>query len=382
MDLPRSVLNFRFFATAILHLHEEAYQTRQGVLNYVVREPVGVAGLISPWNLPLYLLSWKIAPALAAGNTVVCKPSELTPMTAYMLAEIMVEAGLPAGVCNMVFGKGDPAGEALCSHPNVPLISFTGGTATGQRILESTAPYFKKTSLELGGKNPNIIFQDAPLDRCLGETIRSSFLNQGEICLCGSRIFVQQSIFDSFLNQFVERTKSLKVGDPTQTETFLGPVVSREHRKKILSFIAQAVCEGGRVMCGEDGTSHDLEGGYFVRPTIITQASPSSQIMQEEVFGPVVTVTPFDTEEEVIEMANSVRYGLSASVWTENLSCGHRMAHHLKVGTVWINGWMIRDLRVPFGGMKSSGLGREGGLHTLDFFTEKKNVCINIEGPI
>jgi aminomuconate-semialdehyde/2-hydroxymuconate-6-semialdehyde dehydrogenase len=378
MDISRAVLNFRFFAQAILHHENESTQSDAQTLNYVLRKPVGVAGLISPWNLPLYLLTWKIAPAIAVGNTVVAKPSEFTSMTADLLADVMTEAGLPAGVVNLVYGLGAEAGEALVKHPEVPIVSFTGGTATGKRILRAAAENFKKVSLELGGKNPNILLKDADLKKAVSMTVRSSFLNQGEICLCGSRIYVERPIFDQFLEMFVHETKNLKVGNPQESDTFMGPLVSKQHLDKVREYIEIARQEGGRILTGGDRPKlpAEFEGGYFLNPTIIVDLPESSRCVQEEIFGPVVTVSPFDSLDEVIGKANAVKYGLSASVWTENLTSVQRLARELKVGTVWINTWLYRDLRVPFGGMKHSGLGREGGKHSIDFFTEATTVCI------
>lgn len=380
MDIPRAVANFRFFAGAILHQEERATDMDGKALNYTLRTPLGVAGLITPWNLPLYLLTWKIAPALATGNTVVCKPSEITSVTAHLLAGVMIEAGLPTGVCNFVFGRGPTAGQALVTHPRVPLISFTGGSATGEHLIRSSAPRFKKLSLELGGKNPNIIFSDADFDECVSTSIRSSFLNQGEICLCGSRIFVQHDIYEKFLGAFVSKAERLVVGDPTSEATDLGPLVSREHFEKVRSYVEVAKQEGGKIECGGNVPALEarFQKGYFLRPTVVTGLLPSSRVMQEEIFGPVVTVTPFRTETELVEYANGTRYGLSASIWTRDLSRAHRVARQVRAGTVWINTWLNRDLRVPFGGTKASGIGREGGDHSLDFYTEQKNVCLKI----
>eukprot|EP01098_Paradermamoeba_levis_P007594 TRINITY_DN3147_c0_g1_i1.p1 TRINITY_DN3147_c0_g1~~TRINITY_DN3147_c0_g1_i1.p1 ORF type:complete len:391 (-),score=103.64 TRINITY_DN3147_c0_g1_i1:33-1205(-) len=349
-------------------------------VNYTVRSPVGAAGLISPWNLPLYLLTWKIAPALAVGNTVICKPSELTSLTAWMLCKVMVEAGLPPGVCNMVFGYGAKAGAALVGHPKVPLISFTGGTKTGEAILLNSAKYFKKVSLELGGKNPNIIFDDCNFAEALATSVRSSFANQGEICLCGSRIYVQDTIYDKFVEGFVQKTKEIKVGDPTDPTTTMGALVSKEHRQKIEYYVQVAKEEGGKILTG--GARPELDGnlkdGYFYQPTVIVGLGPSSRVQMEEIFGPVVTISPFKTEEEVLEYANCTEYGLSASVWTLNVHRANRVAQKLQTGTVWVNCWMVRDLRVPFGGVKSSGVGREGGAHSIDFFTEHKTICLKL----
>lgn len=378
VDIPRSIANFRFFAGAILHRQSEAFDMDGKAMNYVHRRPIGVVGLISPWNLPLYLLTWKIAPALAAGNTAVCKPSELTPMTAFLLGDVFTAAGLPPGVCNMVFGTGPEAGAALTSHPKVPLISFTGGTKTAELITTNTAPYFKKLSLELGGKNPNIIFADADLNKAIPTSVRSSFTNQGEICLCGSRIFVEAAIYEEFLDRFVQQTESLVVGDPESPQSNLGALVSADHRKKVMGYVELARELGGLVRCGGKLPilAHPFENGYYMEPTVITDLEPSCAVMQEEIFGPVVTVTPFDSEPQVLQWANGVRYGLAATVWSRNLSRAHRVAQSLDAGVVWVNCWLKRDLRTPFGGVKASGVGREGGTYSLDFFTECKNICL------
>jgi len=378
VDIPRAASNFHFYATAIHHYNTDANEMVGQAINYTLRHPLGVVGCISPWNLPLYLFSWKIAPALAAGNCVVAKPSEVTPMTAYLLSEICIEAGLPAGVLNIVHGYGHKAGSTLVSHPTVKAISFTGGTQTGATIARTAAPMFKKLSLELGGKNPNIIFADCDYDKMLATTMRSSFANQGQICLCGSRIFVERPIYERFKKDFVARTQALKVGDPMDDNSKMGAIVSKAHQQKILDYIALAQEEGGTVLAG--GQAVQLEGrcanGYFVAPTIIEGLAYTCRTNQEEIFGPVVTITPFDTEEEVLRMANSVDYGLASSLWTSNINRATRMAQQIHAGIVWINCWLLRDLRTPFGGVKHSGVGREGGFHALDFFTEPKNVCI------
>lgn len=378
MDIPRSALNFRFFAGVLMHQIDSASRIDQSTFNYVTRRPIGVAGLISPWNLPLYLLTWKIAPAIAFGNTCVAKPSELTSYTAFLLCEILIQAGIPKGVVNIVFGQGSKAGSALVAHPDVPLISFTGGTVTGRSISSVAAPMFKKLSLELGGKNANVIFDDADFEQAVATSIRSSFLNQGEICLCGSRLFVQRGIFDRFAEEFVSRARALKVGDPSDPETFMGPLVSHDHMKKVESFLELARDEKAMIACG--GKRPKLEGdfayGYFLEPTVILNPNPESKLQSEEIFGPVVTVTAFDTEEDVIKLANSTRYGLSASIWTTNLGRAHRVAGQLHAGTVWINTWMNRDLRMPFGGVKESGVGSEGQEGSLEFFTEAKTICV------
>jgi acyl-CoA reductase-like NAD-dependent aldehyde dehydrogenase len=376
IELPRAVLNFRFFAGAILHQKETSTTVGDDYLNYTLRQPVGVAGLISPWNLPLYLITWKLAPALAYGNTAVCKPSEFTSMTAFMLASILQEANLPEGVCNMVFGTGERAGSVLVEHPSVPLISFTGGTATGEKIYRASATHFKKLSLELGGKNPNIIFNDADLKKCVPMTINSSFANQGEICLCGSRIYVQDEILPKFLEQFKAETEKLIVGDPLDEKTFVGPLVSAQHLDKVMSCVEKAKNEGAKILSG--GERLNINGGYFMKPTIITDLDRCSDLMQTEIFGPVVTITPFKYMKDVVELANTGPYGLSASIWTQDVSRAHKMAAKLDAGMVWVNTWTRRDLRLPFGGMKSSGIGREGGDTSIDFFTETKTVGVEI----
>ncbi|MBM3382215.1 MAG: aldehyde dehydrogenase [Betaproteobacteria bacterium] len=380
MDISRATANFRFFATRLQHTEEKAFKSSEHVLHYTERSPLGVVGLITPWNLPLYLLTWKIAPAIAFGNTVVCKPSEITPLTAFMLCDVLNEAGLPPGVVNMVFGDGPSAGQALVEHKNVRAISFTGGTKTGAHLATTAAPLFKKLSLELGGKNPNIIFEDADLATAVQVSVRSSFLNQGEICLCGSRIYVQKSVYEKFLEGFVEQTKKFKVGDPSHSETRMGALVSASHLAKVDSYVKLAVADGGRILCG--GKRARLEGecahGYFYEPTILVNVPHHSRAIQEEIFGPVVTVTPFETEAEAIALANEPEYGLSASLWTENLSRAHRVARAVEAGIVWVNGWLLRDLRVPFGGMKASGLGREGGDWSHEFYTETKDICIQL----
>lgn len=381
VDIPRAAANFHFYGTGILHYSSHSHAMEDTAINYTLRQPVGVAGCISPWNLPLYLFSWKIAPALAAGCTIVAKPSEVTPMTAHLLSEICIEAGLPAGVLNIVHGLGGKVGNAIVSHKGIPLISFTGGTKTGEHIASVTAPMFKKLSLELGGKNPNVIFADCDYEKMLSTTMLSSFANQGQICLCGSRIYVERSIYEKFKTDFVAKTKQLVVGNPLDDNTRIGAVVSKPHQEKILSYIELAKQEGGKVLCGGHAITLDgeLSGGYYVAPTIIEGLSHTCRTNQEEIFGPVVTITPFDTEEQALEMANSTRYGLASVVWTENLTRAHRIANNIHAGIVWINCWLLRDLRTPFGGVKDSGVGREGGFEALDFFTEPKNVCVKLK---
>ncbi len=377
VDIPRAQANFHFYATGILHFASESHAMGDVAINYTLREPIGVAGCISPWNLPLYLFSWKIAPALAAGNTVVAKPSEVTPYTAYLLSKICMEAGMPAGVLNIVHGLGPKAGAAIIEHDDVPMISFTGGTATGEWIARTAAPKFKKLSLELGGKNPNIIFADCDFEDMLKTTLRSSFANQGQICLCGSRILVERSLYEKFKTEFVARVKAMKVGNPKE-DVNLGAVVSKPHMEKVLSYVELAKQEGGTVLCG--GKKAEMTGefadGYYLEPTVIEGLSHTCRTNQEEIFGPVVTIQPFDTEEEALMMANSTKYGLASTVWTSDLKRAHRVARELHTGIVWINCWLLRDLRTPFGGVKSSGVGREGGFEALQFFTEPKNVCV------
>lgn len=381
IDIPRGSANFRYFAHAITQFHSETYDMGSAGVNYTLRRPMGVAGCISPWNLPLYLFTWKIAPALAAGNTVVAKPSEITPMTAYLLSEICREAELPAGVLNIVHGYGHRAGAAIVAHPDVPAISFTGGTTTGKKISEVAAPMFKKLSLELGGKNPNIIFADCEYEATLSTSVRSSFANQGQICLCGSRIYVERSLYDRFVKDFVDRVKALKVGDPLAEDTKIGAIVSKDQFEKDLSYIQLARDEGGTVECGGKvaaAPNERCKDGYFIEPTVITGLPPTCRTNQEEIFGPVVTIWPFDTEEEALQYANGTQYGLSATLHTSNLKRAHRMAAELEAGIVWINSWLVRDLRTPFGGVKASGVGREGGMEALHFFTEAKNVFVQL----
>ena len=386
-EIPRAAANFRYFAAAIQQFHTEAYRTDQLALNYTLRPPRGVAGLLSPWNLPLYLFTWKVAPALATGNTVVAKPSELTPTTAHMLTEICQEVGLPPGVFNVVHGYGNKVGAALVAHPAVPTISYTGSTTVGAEIARVAAPLFKKLTLELGGKNPNIIFADANQDEVLQTSVRAAFDNQGEICLCGSRIFVQQSIYPRFVEAFTTATRRLKVGDPLDATVDLGALISPRHRDRVLSYIQLAKEEGGRVLCGGGppaaaGLGERCKNGAFLEPTVIVDLDINCRVNQEEIFGPVVTITPFRTEEEVVRYANASSFGLSASLWTRDLERAHRVAERLECGTVWVNCWLLRDLRTPFGGVKQSGVGREGGDEALRFFTEPKTVCIKYSADL
>ncbi len=381
VDIPRASANFRFFGNAITQFSSEAHESvGLNTINFTLRQPIGVVGCISPWNLPLYLFSWKIAPAIAAGNTVVAKPSEITPLTAFLLGEICNEAGLPKGVLNIVHGTGPSAGQAIVEHKNIKAISFTGGTKTGEHIARTAAPMFKKLSLELGGKNPNLIFADCDYEKMLETTVRSSFANQGQICLCGSRIFVEKPIYEKFKKDFVEKVKQLKIGDPFDAETNIGALVSKPHLEKVESYIKLAEKEGGKILCGGNRvTVKGFENGYYIEPTVIEVFDDQCRVNQEEIFGPVVTMMPFETEEEALKMANSVKYGLSSTLWTSDLNRTMRISKEIEAGIVWVNTWLNRDLRTPFGGMKDSGVGREGGFEALRFFTEAKNVCIKYE---
>lgn len=377
VDIPRVSTNLRFFAGLAQGFASESHAMPDAI-NYTLRRPLGVVGIISPWNLPLYLFTWKIAPALAAGNCVIAKPSEVTPMTAYMFSELCIEAGLPAGVLNIVHGSGSKTGDKMLTHSGIKAISFTGGTQTGRHIARTVAPQFKKLSLELGGKNPNVIFADCDYEDMMATTLRSSFANQGQICLCGSRILVENSIYEQFVDDFVTRSKKLSVGDPLEDVNDLGAVVSGPHQQKILDCIELAKQEGGDLHCG--GGPANVNGrcrdGYFVQPTVFTGLGAACRTNQEEIFGPVVTIQSFDDEDHAVELANDSSYGLSSTVWTSHIKRGHRMAERIESGVVWVNCWLVRDLRTPFGGMKNSGLGREGGLEALRFFTEPKNVCV------
>ena len=377
VDIPRAASNMRFFATAIMQFASEAHEMNGTAINYTLRKPLGVVACISPWNLPLYLFTWKIAPALAAGNTVVAKPSEVTPMTAYLFSKICIEAGLPKGVLNIVHGQGQNTGAVLSAHKKVKAISFTGSTKVGAEIAMKAAPSFKKYSLEMGGKNPNIIFADCDYDKMLKTTLKSSFANQGQICLCGSKIFIEKSIYEKFKADFIEKTSKLKVGNPLDVDTNIGAVVSKPHFDKIVSYINLAKEEGGKILSGGKAIQpKGFEGGWYIEPTIIEGLPHTCRTNQEEIFGPVVSLIPFETEAEVLKMANDSDYGLSATLWTENLSRAHRIANAIEAGIVWVNTWLLRDLRTPFGGMKNSGVGREGGFEALKFFTEMKNICI------
>lgn len=377
VDIPRASSNFRFFATAIMQFPSESHEMVGKAINYTLRQPLGPVVCISPWNLPLYLFTWKIAPAIAAGNTVIAKPSEVTPATAFLLSKICQEAGLPPGVLNILHGYGHKIGPIMTGHEKVKAVSFTGSTRVGKEIATVAAPAFKKISLEMGGKNPNLIFADCNYETMLRTTVSSSFANQGQICLCGSRILIERSLYDRFKADFVERVSKMKVGHPQGTDTKVGAVVSKMHMDKILSYIELAKEEGGTVLCGgERQIIHGNEEGYYIAPTVIEGLGSECRVNQEEIFGPVVTIAPFDNDEEALKIANGTNYGLSCTVWTENLTRAHRLAQDLEAGIVWINTWLLRDLRTPFGGVKQSGVGREGGFEALRFFTEPKNVCI------
>lgn len=375
LDIPRCSANFNFFADSILELKGEVFHTDTRATNHTTFTPLGVVACISPWNLPLYSLTWKIAPALAMGNCVVAKPSEMTPMTAYLMTQLLNEVGFPKGVLNIVHGRGAKAGSFLVSHPKVKAITFTGSTVTGRAIAKSTAGSFKKVGLEMGGKNANILFADCDFDKAIAGTLRSSFLNQGQICLCGSRIFVEKSIYNKFRDELVKQTEKLKVGNPLEEETDQGALVSKAHMEKVLSYIELAKKEGGKILCGGFQVPRE---GYFVQPTLIEGLAHTCRTNQEEIFGPVATLIPFESEVELIKMANGTEYGLSASVWTKDLEKANKMANQLEAGVVWINTWMLRDLRTPFGGVKNSGVGREGGMQGMTFFSEVKTICVAV----
>lgn len=381
VDIPRAASNFQFFANAITQFSSEAHESvGLNAMNFTLRQPIGVVGCISPWNLPLYLFTWKIAPAIAAGNCVVAKPSEVTPMTAFLLGEICNEAGLPKGVLNIVHGLGTITGQAIVEHPKIKAISFTGGTKTGAHIAKIAAPMFKKLSLELGGKNPNIIFTDCDYDKMLATTVRSSFANQGQICLCGSRIFVEEKIYEKFKTDFIKKVSELKVGNPSEKETNIGALVSMNHLEKVKNYIDIAEQEGANILFGGKKVEvKNCENGYYLQPTIIEVSDNNCRLNQEEIFGPLVTIMSFKTDDEALQLANEVKYGLSATLWTNNLNRTMQFSKQLQTGIVWVNTWMLRDLRTPFGGQKDSGVGREGGFEALRFFTEPKNICIQYE---
>jgi aminomuconate-semialdehyde/2-hydroxymuconate-6-semialdehyde dehydrogenase len=377
VDASRSVANFRFFGEFAKDFQQENFEMDDAT-NHVILKPVGIAGLITPWNLPLYLLSWKIAPAIVMGNTVIAKPSELTPLTANLLAEVIHEVGLPKGVVNIVHGLGSDVGQAIVEHPKINLISFTGGTTTGKKVAETAAPMFKKLSLELGGKNATIVLDDADIEATIPGVARAGFLNQGQVCLCGSRIFVSKKIWDDFVPKFVNYVKNMKIGDPSSDDSELGALVSFAHRDKVESYIHLAQREGGEILCGgkSPGLDAPFDKGAFLEPTIVSGLSHLSRTATEEIFGPVVTIHPFESDKEAIEMANCTDYGLAGSVWTGDSERGKRVAEKIETGMVWVNTWLHRDLRVPFGGIKNSGVGREGGRWSLGFFSEAINICV------
>lgn len=380
VDIPRASSNFRFFATGIMHFASESHSMEGRAINYTVRQPIGVVGCISPWNLPLYLFSWKIAPAIAAGNCVIAKPSEVTPVTAYLLSKVCIEAGLPKGVLNILHGDGINCGSEIVKHDDIKAISFTGSTRAGAQIASIVAPKFKKLSLELGGKNPNIIFADCDWGKMMKTTVQSSFANQGQICLCGSRILIEKSIYEKFKTEFLQHVAKLTVGDPLDENSKQGAVVSKLHYDKIIGCIALAKEEGGHILIG--GGAVELTGenakGLFIAPTVIENLGPTCRTNTEEIFGPVVTLQSFETEEEALALANATEYGLACTIWTQDISRANRLALAIQSGIVWVNCWLLRDLRTPFGGVKNSGVGREGGWDALKFFTEAKNICVEI----
>lgn len=378
VDIPRAASNFKFFAHACSQFASQSHNMADTAINYTLRQPLGIVACISPWNLPLYLFTWKIAPALASGNCVIAKPSEVTPKTAAMLGEICQQAGLPEGVLNILHGTGASAGSAICNHEKVKGVSFTGGTATGAAIASQLAPKFKKLSLELGGKNPALIFADCDFDKTVDEVFRASFANQGQICLCASRLYIERSIYDKFKQALVAKAQTLQPGDPLDSGTQMGAIVSAPHLEKVKHYIALAQEEGGTVLAGGEQVHPEgrCANGYFLQPTIVEGLENQAKCNQQEIFGPVITLQPFDTDEQALSLANESQYGLASTIWTSNLSRAHKLAENMNTGIVWINCWLLRDLRTPFGGMNHSGVGREGGEEAMRFFTEPKNVCI------
>lgn len=379
IDIPRAASNFRFFATAAMQFASEAHEMPNRAINYTLRQAIGIVGCISPWNLPLYLFTWKIAPALATGNCVIAKPSELSPTTAYLLGKICKEAGLPDGVLNIIHGYGTEAGEAIIQHPDIKAISFTGGTKTGNHIAAQVAPRFKKLSLELGGKNPCLVFADCDYEHTLKQVVRLSFSNSGQICLCGSRILIEERIYDQFKTDFIAKVEKMLPSDPLESSCKMGSLISNDHLKKVLNYIELAKQEGGTILTGGNQIklSGRCEGGSFIKPCVIEGLGPACRTNMEEIFGPVVTLQSFKSDEEALDLANASHYGLASTLWTTNLNRAHRMAEQIHTGIVWINCWLMRDLRTPFGGMNDSGIGREGGFEAMRFFTEPKNVCIS-----
>jgi aminomuconate-semialdehyde/2-hydroxymuconate-6-semialdehyde dehydrogenase len=385
IDIPRGAANFKIFADVVKNVATEFFETAtpdgRGALNYATRTPVGVVGVVCPWNLPLLLMTWKVGPALACGNTVVVKPSEETPQTATLLGEVMNTVGMPKGVYNVVHGFGpNSAGEFLTTHPGVNAITFTGETRTGAAIMKAAAAGARPVSLEMGGKNPAIVFADCDFEAAVEGTLRSAFANCGQVCLGTERVYVERPIFDSFVSALKRGAEAMKIGVPDDPATGMGPLISQEHRNKVMAYYRKAVEEGATVVTGGGAPDMpgDLVNGAWVQPTIWTGLPDDAAVCREEIFGPCCHISPFDSEEDVIRRANDTAYGLAASIWTTNLQRGHRVAARMEAGLVWVNSWFLRDLRTPFGGAKQSGIGREGGVHSLEFYTELKNICIKL----